>query len=271
MKFINICGLLLLSVTVFATEYAPWFTTPLEFQGRLSYLYEHANSVQSPLGNFAESTRDSSALLGLAVTPWPYWNVEAELFLTHTSDIAFAYEAALLTVRYAWLDDITGDCFSLVTGATLSFPGTRFLHEFSFFYHGHANTEFHATMGKEWASEFERKACLWGLVGYGIAERGSPWLHGLGVFEMHPHHCIVLGIFAEALYGLGHNNITHSKPFSGYASIGHQSINLGSYLDYEIHYLGTLKLLGWYRPHAHNCVENAWGLSATFLFPFSII
>lgn len=271
MKFINACALLLASASVHATEYAPWFTPPFEFQGRISYLYEHSNRVQSPSGSFTKSTRNSSAHLSLAATPWPHWNVEAEVFLTHTSDIGFAYEATWLTIRYAWLDDIAGDCFSMVTGLTLSFPEKRFLREFSFPYHGHTNAELHATLGKEWACGTDWKARFWGLAGFGIAERGSPWLHGLGTFEYHLFPYAVAGVFTEALYGLGSNNILTHTPFKGYASISHQTIDLGGYIDYEIRYWGNLKLLGWYSVHSRNFIEHAWGATVTVLIPFSII
>ena len=270
MKFINWL-LLFTPACACATEYEPWFTPPFEFQGRMGYRYEHSNSVQSPLGSFTKPTRDSSVHLALAVTPWPNWHVEAELFLTHTSDIDFAYEAAWLTVRYAWLDDIAGDCLSFVTGATFSFPPESFLHEFSFPYHGHANAEFHATCGKEWSHGPEWHARLWGLAGYGVAEKGSPWIHGIGVAEYHLAPCALLGVFTEALYGFGNTDIVPYVPFTGYASIGHQSIDLGGYLDYEIRCWGTLKVVGWYRVYAHNYTENNWGTSLTFLVPFSVI
>ncbi len=269
MKFTNL--LLLAPIVACATEYEPWFTPPFEFQGRIGYRYEHSNSVQSPLGSFAEPTRDSSAHLSLAVTPWPHWNVEAELFFTRTSDIAFTYESTWLTARYAWLDDIAGDCLSFVTGVTLSFPSKYFLHAFSFPYHGHANAELHATCGKEWSCGSDWHTRLWGLIGYGVAEKGSPWVHGIGTFEYHFPSCAVLGFFTEALYGFGHDDIVPFVPFTGYASIEHQSIDLGGYMDYEIRYWGTLKLLGWYRVHARNFTENNWGASLTLLVPFSII
>ena len=269
MKFIK--WLLLAPLVASATEYEPWFTPPFEFQGRMECRNEYSNSVQSPLGSFSKPTRDSSVHLGLAVTPWPNWNVEAELFFTHTSDIAFSYEAAWLTVRYAWLDDIAGDCVSWVTGVTLSFPSKRFLHELSFPYHGYANAQFHATCGKEWSCGSEWHTRLWALAGYGMAEKGSPWLHGIGTYEYHFAPGALLGVFTEALYGFGHNDIVPFVPFTGYAFIGHRSIDLGCYIDYKIRYWGTLKVLGWYRVYAHNYTENNWGASLTALIPFSVI
>jgi len=263
------CVALLLISTAWCTEYSPWFNPPFEFQGHISYLYEHANRVQSPKGNFSEKTRNSSLHLGAFVTPWPSWNVEAEIFLTHTSHVDFDCEAGWLTVRYAWLDDISGDPISLVTGATLSFPTTHFLHEFSFPYHGHANAELHATVGKEWKRGCDWLVRAYGLSGFGCGERGSPWVHALGVFEYHPLPCVLFGTFIEALYGLGNNDLT--PHFNGYGSIGHQNIDLGVKMEYEIRYVGTLRLLAWHTIHARNFIMDAWGGSVTLFVPFNII
>jgi hypothetical protein len=267
MKFIS---LLLLFSSGYASEYAPWFPPPWEFQGRVSYLYEQVEKVRSPQGSFRAPSNNSSIQLSLDVTCWPYWNVEGEVFLTRTSDIDFAYEAALFTLRYAWLDDISGDCISLITGATLSFPVDRFLHEFSFDYHGNANAEFHATVGKEWARCEDWLLRLWGLGGLGIANRGSPWVHGLGVVECKPFSCLAGGLFSEAVYGLGHQAIIPDVPFEGYASINHQAVDVGGYVTYDIRYLGTLTLLGWYNVHARNFIERYWGGGISLLVPFSV-
>jgi hypothetical protein len=271
MKYIKTCLCLLLFQTAYATDYTPWFTPPFEFQGRAGYVYEHADTVQSPLGSFSSPTDNSSAHFSLAVTPWPYWNVETELFLTHTADISFAYEAALVTVRYAWLDDILGDCVTLATGATLSFPGSRFLHIYSFPYHGTVNTEFHATLGKEWACGCEWQTRAWALAGYGIANRGSGWIHGLAAFEYRLHRCTTATLFAETLCGLGDDSIIPFIPFEGYASISHRNVNLGAALDYALAGCYTLTLLGWYSPYAHNFIDHSWGASLSLLLPFSIL
>ena len=266
MKFISWIGFI--PALIYGTEYEPWFAPPFEFQGRIGAFYERAHAVQTPLGSFDEPTRNASAHFSLAVTPWPYWNVETEVFVTHTADTTWTYEAARLTLRYAWLDE---DPFSLVTGVTLSFPSTHFLHELSFPYHGHANGELHVTGGKEWPHGSEWNSCLWGLVGYGVAEKGSPWLHGIGSYAHRLSSCLNLGIFTEMLYGFGDKNIIPLAPFSGYASIHHQTIDLGGYLELQIRYWGILKAIGWYRLYAHNFTEKNWGLSLTLLIPFSVI
>ncbi len=270
MAFIRTAPLLLLTTTLCATEYAPWFPPLFEVQAEAAYLYTHANRVQTPLGTFHEPTRNSSLHGSLGVTPLPYWNLEGEIYLTRTSNISFTYEAAWLTLRYAWLDDIAGDCLTLVTGATFSFPGSRFLHQFSLPYHGHFNTEIHTSLGKEWSCGPEWKMRLWGLAGVGIAERGSPWVHAIAAASYRISRCTALTLFSETLLGLGSHNILPHTRFRGYANIAHRSLSICSSLDYELPYLATLAVAGWYMPYTHNFIDHPWGIAASLLIPFGL-
>jgi hypothetical protein len=268
MRYIS---LLVLFATAYATELAPWFTPPLEFQGRTTCLYQRVKSVHSPLGTFNAPSNNASMHLSLGLTPWPSWNMETELFLTHTSTVDLGFEAALFTLRHAWFDDIAGDAVSLVTGATLSFPSRPFLHNLSFPYHGHVNAEFHAALGKEWARCQDWIFHLWGLAGFGIANRGSPWLHSLAIMEGKTSARTTTGLFADAVFGLGKDDLLPQLPFLGYASIAHRNIDLGVFFTYCIPYFGTLSLLGWYSLHTHNFVQHYWGASLSLSAPFNLI
>ncbi|MCH9626662.1 MAG: hypothetical protein S4CHLAM2_02880 [Chlamydiales bacterium] len=260
---------LLLTSSLYATQFKPWFSPLWEFQGRLSYLFDKERQVQSPLGNFNAPSNDYTFQFSLGLTPWPDWNAEVELFLTHTSDIPFSYLAALGTIRYQWLDDIRGDPISLVTGVTFSFPGSRELRDFSFPFHAEVNGEFHVTMGKEWSCHREWWLRVWALGGWGIANQGNGWLHGIGALSIKPSS-LEWGVITEALVGLGPNNITPNVPFEGYASIDHRTVDLASYLSHHLGCWGTLRVMGWYNVYAHNFLENYWGVGATLLIPFSL-
>jgi hypothetical protein len=269
--FMRYISLFLLFCHGYATEFAPWFPTPFEIDGRLSSFFEHATQVQSPLGNFKTPTNDVSVCCSLDLTPWPDWNVETELCLTHTQDVAFAYEAAFLTLRHAWLDDIRGDPVSLVTGVTVAFPGHRFLHELSFPYHGHVNAEFHATVGKEWTRCQDWFFRAWSVAGFGVADRGSSWLHGVVAIEARNSSCTTSGIFVETLCGLGKHNLMPHAVFNGYGSIAHRNVDLGGFYSYCFPYYGTLSAIAWYNLYAHNYIHNYWGLGLSLIVPFSIL
>lgn len=274
MSFIKSFGfgcLLLVSVSSFATEYSPWLTPPFEFRGDVGYFYTKDLTVQTPLGRISDLKSVSSCYLNLGVTPWPNWHVETKLLLSGASDLPLSYEASLFTLRYAWLDDIQGDWISMTAGVTCSFPGNRYLHDLRFIYHGNINSEFHVTLGKEWALSEDWLTRIWALAGYGIANRGSSWLHGIAMWECQPISRLSLGVFAEALFGMGRKNIDPGVPFTGFGPIDHRNVDLGGEVGYEIPLFGTLTFLGWYRAYAYNCVENNWGVQLRFLFPFSII
>jgi len=253
-----------------ATEYNPWFSPLWEFQGHFSSLYNRVKTIQSPKASLAAPSNNYSFHSSLGVTPWPYWNTEIELYLSRTSDIPFSYEAAIGTVRYQWLDDIRGDPFALVTGVTLSFPGNRYFHNFNYAYHAEVNAEFHVTAGKEWTCDTDWWMRMWALGGYGIANQGNGWMHGIAALEFQPS-CFQYGIFSEARYGFGSNDIiAGQQPFEGYALIDYRTIDVGGFICYQLGCLGTLSILGWYNAYAHNFVEHDWGSAARLLIPFSL-
>jgi len=275
MRIFKLCqlyaSLLLLFATSYATELFPWLPPLFEFEGRLTPLFERVDRAQSPLGNFRAPINNASLQLGMDVTPWPNWNAEVELYLTHTHQTNFTYEAALCTLRYAWLDDLAGDDLSLVTGVTLSFPNHTFLHQLSFPYHGPINAEFHATVGKEWSCREDWLFRMWGVGGLGVANRGSPWLYSLIVAEGKTSLCTTVGLAIDALYGLGSHNLLPKLPFKGYASIDHRNIDLSGFFTYYLPHYGTFAFLGWYNLYAHNFIWHYWGVSLSFLIPLSII
>ncbi|NGX62148.1 MAG: hypothetical protein K940chlam9_01642 [Chlamydiae bacterium] len=262
--------LVLLTTPVFATEYGPWFPPLWELQGRFTALYDKTNFVQSPKGNFQAPSNDYSIWLELDVTPWPYWHVEGEVYLTHTSEVAFTYQLSRFSLCYQWLSDIEGDPITWNTGITAAFPGGRFLEDFSYTYHGYTNFEFRTSIGKEWAREGEWYTRGWAYGGFGIANKGAPWVHGLAVWECKPFSCLELAIFSEAIYGFGDQDLEVDEPFEGYGLINHQFIDLGWFFLIPIGNLANFSFYNWYNVHAHNFVENYWGVAATLHIPFSL-
>ena len=264
--------LLFLTTKGFAFQYfEPWFTPPMEFQGRIAFIYNHDHRVQSPKGSFSIIDYDYTFNPGAGVTPCSFWNIQTDLFLTQSTGIDSYYEAFFLTVRYLWLNDLAENLFALTTGISFSFPGSEFLKDISSGpYHGEVNTTFHATVGKEWLCGDAWLARLWVFGGMGIANSGSPWLPGVIYGEIKMNNSLTFGIFAEFLYGLGDKDIIKDEPFEGYGPINHRSINIGGSANYELGSLATFSLQGWYNVHAHNTVEHSHTLQATLTIPFKI-
>ncbi len=263
--------LLLLSSIGYATDLSPWFPPPLEIQSHANVLYEKVDRIQSPLGDFLAPSQNASFHTSLSASPLPFWCLEGEIYLTHAQDIAFAFEAAYFTLRYAWTDDIIGDPFTLVTGITAAFPNKRFLRQFSFDYHGTLNTEVHVTVGKEWSCQEEWLLRAWALAGLGVANRGNPWFHWITSLECRSSACTSLGIYADATHGFGSQNLSAHRPFKGYAAVGHQAIDLGGYARYCMKYFGTWTLAGWYNVWSVNFPIHYWGATLSLCLPFSIL
>lgn len=261
--------LLLFTSSLHGAEYAPWFSPLWEIQGDIGVFYTRDKTVQSPKGSFHDPSHDYTLMGSLGITPWPYWNVQVDVCMSRTKEIPFSYEAVYGTVRYQWLDDIRGDPLALVTGVTFSFPAERYLHSYRFAFHGEVNAELHATIGKEWACGDNWWMRGWALGGLGFANRGNGWLHGIAVWEFNPK-CFGWGVFTEALYGLGSQDIIPNVPFEGYASIDHRTVDVGGFLNYELDYLGELTCLCWYNAYARNFILHNWGLALNLLIPFSL-
>lgn len=262
----------LFSLSLSAAEYAPWFPPPWEFESRLGYIYSHTERVQSPLGSFKFINNYHDCFGSLGMTIWPDINIEAELSFVESETIPFSYEVFACTGRKLLLDDLSGDWISAGLGVTLALPSKRILNDYNYAYHGYVNCEMHLALGKEFSLSFEREWAwrLWGLVGIGVAEKGSGWTHGLLTFDHTLSKNMTFTLFLETLYGLGNENIDPIKPFKGYASIAHRTIDLGSSLHYDLGVYATLTLLGYINLYAHNFTNHTFGCNITLLIPFGL-
>lgn len=270
MGFLRALLFLLIGSTAFATQHSPWLPPLWEFQSRTAYHFEHASRVESPEGNFSFSINDSSLHQSLELTIWPYWNVEAELYLTHTYNVPFSYEASFLTLRYLLFDELSGDYFNLDAGLTCSFAGSRFLHNFNYPYHGNFNAELFASIGKEWPLCQTGYSRLWGMCAIGQGNRGVPWMHGLIAWHAEPIERTGFGVWMNWLVGFGSNAIIEDEPFPGYALIGHRNVDVGAFVNCPICTLGTLTFFGRYNLYAHNFVIHEYAVGAALKVPFSL-
>lgn len=261
----------LLSAPLFAAELMPWFPPVWEFQGAVDYLYNYEDRIQTPLGSFNLPNPVNNAIFGLNLTVWPQWNTEIELLLgsNPASDVNFSYKAVRATGRYQWLNDVGGDPFALTSGITLFTTPTRFLTATSTWFHGNFNAEFHTAIGKEFTRNYEWCSRLWAYGGIGIANKGNPWWHAYAAWDIRPWSCFTLSALTELIYGTGNNNIDPTLPFSGYADLNHQFVNIGFSAAWNTLCWGNLAFNGWYNVHARNFPEDYYGVGFTWRFSFA--
>lgn len=255
------------------TEYAPWFGNVFEFIAEADYGFTRQCRIQSPEGSFPFFDRVHEAEMSLYISPWPQWDLQGEIFYADDRDHPFSLEAVVLTGRYLWLDELLCSPISLATGVTFFLPRKGFLQDLNFWYHGTTNVEFHLALGKEWTSccDIEKwKSRLWFLAGFGVASRGSPWLHAVGALDCALSNTLQGGLFTEGLFGLGKKDIYQDKPFEGYASIHHQSVDIGLFLKYQLGVFGYATVTSGYTVYAENYPWHTFFMNVSLKVPFSL-
>lgn len=261
--------LLLLTPLLDATERMPWYPRYLEFQPRATYLYQEYRKVDTGKGTKRHASHDNFLALSLSGA-YDRWAVEVETSAGATRHRTFSLSDISLTGRYLWMDDVSGDAFSLTMGLTATQVLKLALHDISCFYHGGIEAEAHVAVGKEFDCEQFWLSHLWGVVGFGIADHGSPWVRADAAWEYNVWDRHRFRLFADSLWGLGRNNLSLRHHFHGYGPIRHQSIDIG--LLYTRHFdWGAFVDLGYaYRVHAHNCPEQTNRVVVSFLYPFGL-
>jgi hypothetical protein len=252
------------------TEYAPWFHNLFEFKANIAYQYIEAEKVQSSEGDFdSPFPYDNAFLFGLGISPFPRYDFQAELIFSNNTKIEYGYQAFLTTVRYLWLDDISGDPLSLATGITLSFPAERFLRNVNYFYHSHVNGEFHLSVGKEYPNDSltDWKRRWWVLAGIGIADQGTGWIHSMIEAAWNWYPRVNFGLFSELLFGLG--NKSAFLPFEGYKLVDYRVIDAGVSIEFSCLPKLIMAMEFAYRLYAKNAPEHSSFICLKLSSPFS--
>lgn len=249
-------------------ELQPWYPTVGEFNLRSAYSYRYYPSVSQAAPSY--HSHDHRIDFNLGVQFWPNWEVQLETDFLHSKKLNWGTEAAGLQLRYLFLDDVAGDPISLSVGLQSIYAPTRSLSDVSVPYHGQANFELGAAIGKEIDKTYNWLFRFWGYLGVGQANRGAPWTRPLLVAEMKFHQKHVLKAFAESYLGFGHRHRVRVDHFHGYGKIAHRSIDLGLNYTYLFRIWGALSLEGAYRVYAHSFPKHVATARIQYCLPFSL-
>jgi hypothetical protein len=159
----------------------------------------------------------------------------------------------------------------VTTGATFTQSFVSSLKDISSFHHGRSEAEIFLSFGREepleltmtWASRW------WGVLGIGVAERGSPWVRGDFAYEYRASLESEWRFFVNTLWGLGHKYL-HWHHFHGYGPIDHRSIDIGLRYTYLIEYVGHINFNYSYRVYAYNFPAHAHQVMIQFLYTFGL-
>jgi hypothetical protein len=276
MIFKSLLTLFSLPFLLQAGELQPWFGKDKEFEFRADYTYQTYSRVARWSKTVKKSSDDSFITASLAISPTPDWSFEIEETTAHTSVQTWDMDNTRLTVRYLVLDDILGDPVSLVLGISCDATSKKSRRDVSSFHHGNYEYEAHVSIGKELSKEQFWTDRFWGVLAYGVANKGSPWLHFLLAYDNNYQDLHQWRLFVDTLWGFGGQNIRF--PFHGYGPIHHQSIDIGARYSYlldllpfcNINFVGTLNAEIAHRFFARNCPYQSTEASFMLLIPFGI-
>lgn len=262
--------LLLQPFFLLSTELAPWFGRYLELYPQLTYRYQNYNKIQSPLGDLPYRSKDHIVTGSISSSLGDYaLELEGRAAATHAH--SFYFDSFRLTGRYVLMNDVLGAPLSAVLGVMLSQVFTKGLEDPSLFHHGEVEGEIFLSLGKECAPKAFWVSRKWALIGVGSGDHGSPWLHGLLVYEKSSCQLRRFKLYLEALGGFGKENLVTTTNFQGYGPIAHRSLDLGLSAEKSfISSLTTFKLEGIYRLWAYNYPKNTFNVIFSIIYPFGL-
>jgi hypothetical protein len=167
------------------------------------------------------------------------------------------------------MNDVCGDPLSWTTGLSVRGVTRHSLKDVSCPYSSDVNFELNTALGKEWSQGPYWTTHLWGLLGAGIANHGSPWVRALAVCEKNWNDRHRAGLFAEGYFGFGELEHVSIQHFDGWGKYHHQSVDVG--IDYRYHTdtWGEFTLAYTRRVYAHVFPEHVNFFTIMYQVPFS--
>ncbi len=252
-----------------ATELKPWSRSLYSIDLRGSCLLQQFDKLDTKCATLNRSELDgfyNFSALGVLEDS----TVELEFLASNTCDRGFNTNALRLTGRYFWLNDVVDDPVSLVTGLTVSKIFVSSRHNVSLFDHGGIACEAHISIGKENSCEEFWTSRAWGVLGLGVADVGSPWLRANLVWERNWWEIHQLRVFADSIWGFGHDRLRICPSFHGYGSVNYQAIDVGVRYGYRLCNDALLSVSYAYRVYGRNCPVNVNLVQFEICYPFGL-
>ena len=251
-----------------STERQPWLGEPYELVWRTAAIYQGYASLAS--GSSLKHYPSHDGFLQVSLSGFlPEFALEMEAVGACTRRQKGDFDHFSITGRYVWQDDIAGDPLSVTTGVSLSYACPLAVKDVSAFHHGWGEVEAFLSVGQERAQGALWHSRWWGLLGLGLAEQGSPWLRAHLSYEKRLGEQHEVGVFAEALSGLGRHRL-HVVHFQGYGAIQHHSIDIGIRYAWEVACFGKIGAEYAYRVYAKNFPAHAQVFLLRILYPFGL-
>ncbi len=271
------CLLLLPSVTWalsvqpgdFGLEISPWLGNLWEFEFTPSYSYSFYPQVQNGYPVMKKAAHDNLLTGNMSVSPFETWGADLEVEFSGTPYQLMGYRSIAFQLRKEWLNDMMGDAVAFTSGASIRGVSRHSLKDPGCPYHSDVNVELNSALGKEWDRGMGWVFRAFGWAGIGMANHGSPWLRGFLSCEGEAHQTHRFGVWTTGYFGFGPNHQVKINHFHGYASIHHQSIDVGAQYAYIFERWGFFAFTYAYRAYALSFPERNNFFTLSYTLPFS--
>jgi hypothetical protein len=252
-------------------DLSPWFGRDKLIEVRPWASYQWYPRVDTQEGKVYRPGRNYFFGTNASIATDNKYAFSGDVLFSKTNQHSFTLENFRITLRRQWFNDIVGDPFTLVTGATVTVPTTHALRDYNTIYHGKVEFEGHAALGRECSCGAFWNTRWWGALVFGKATQGCPWLRGRAVMEKNFWNQHQWRLFAEAAGGTGDKKLILITPFPGYGKIQYRTLDAGAGYSYLIDDYGrTLTADYTVRLWGQNAPIQAQTLTVCLMIPFCL-
>ncbi len=259
--------ILFFPLVIFCIEKSPWLGNPYELTLDVEYSYSFYSKYDS--ANLTDTKQDHIFYIDLDC-PFPNgYSFDAGLELVDTNKQDFGFRSFFIRGVRLFLDDISGDAFSLTVSSRIRAVNHKSLKDISCPNSGEVEIEGNLSIGKEISfSEFWAFR-IWGSFILGIANRGSPWIDGIFAIQGNKKDLYTVSFLVKTRNGYGNRTTVNIDHFKGYGNIRESYVDLIARVGKTLGVWGEFLFEYKRRVHAKRCPKGVNTFTFIYLLPFS--
>ena len=264
-----ITSVLFCILPLYGMQEKPWFGDIYRFYWENSYSYSYFDKLADSVAGFRVPSNNHLVTTSIESSVSPQWNCDLELELAATPRQHFGFRSIALQARYLWADDILGDLVSCATGMSIRVASGVSLADISSPHHGNVDFQWTCAVGKEWVLSPRVIMRIWanGLVG--VANRGSPWVGGVGGVAANVDDIHKAFITLRGAHGYGITTQIDVDTFAGYGGVRYRFLDIVLCYSCKCDLYGYLSVAYVRRLFAGSYPAQTNQFTVTYLFPFS--
>lgn len=268
--FWTLLALLATTSTLGALDYRPWYDRDKRIDVKPWGMYQYSPSVDT--GSGIIHRKSNNAFAGITTSfATDNLSMQNEVICSRTNQRSFSFESFATSARMQLTNDCVGDPFAIVVGVTAIAPSKHALRDYNVIYHGTFESELHIAIGKEQACRAYWDTRSWGVLAFGVANRGHGWMRGRAAYEINACDQHQWSFFADGACGFGREKLFLDVPFKGYGSIEYRTVDLGGCYTWMIDDCGTTVSAAYsMRVFGKNTTRLNQNIMIQLLLPFHI-